>query len=104
MSDDFIPRAMGASVTLAFFEGQLEPVIILNFHHTDEEGNPTPDSQIAIHGDDMEASMPTLIAGVVRARTMAEMLTMYPEKRDEIVANLMFRWTGEIVSDEQAAE
>jgi hypothetical protein len=40
------------------------------------------------------------MGGCIRARVIQEMITIYPEKRDEIIKNIMFRWTGTIVEDE----
>jgi hypothetical protein len=92
--DDFIAKVTGCLVGISFFEGELEPVIVLTWHPM--EGD---DISVAISPEHLEGMMPEFIGACIRARTVAEMTTTYPEKRDEIIQNLMFRWTGTIVED-----
>ena len=93
--EEFIAKVLGCNIAISFFEGELEPVIVLAFHRLDEG----PDIQVAISPEHLEGVMPEFIGACIRARTVAEMTTTYPEKRDEIIQNLMFRWTGTIVED-----
>jgi hypothetical protein len=92
--EDFIAKVVGCGIGISFFEGELEPVITISWQPI--EGNPI---QIAISPEHLEGMLPEFIGACIRARTVAEMTTTYPEKRDEIIQNLMFRWTGTIVED-----
>jgi hypothetical protein len=95
MDDEFIPRVTGANIGISFFDGELEPVIILTFFPVDG-----PPVNLAISPQDLEGCIPPFMGGCIRARVIQEMVTIYPEKREEILKNIMFRWTGTIVEDE----
>jgi len=92
--DELIPKVFGCGLGISFFEGELEPVIVLSFHAVEGQ-----DISVALSPEHLEGMLPEFIGACIRARTVAEMTTTYPEKRDEIIQNLMFRWTGTIVED-----
>ena len=94
-NDEFISRAEGCNVVITFFEGEPDPVLVLGWRIV--EG---PDIKVAFLPDDLEQMLPVIIGAVIRARTVMEVTTIYPERREEIVKNLMFRWGGLIVEDE----
>jgi hypothetical protein len=96
MDEEFIPKVSGANIGISFFEGELEPVIVLTFHPVDG-----PPVNVAISPQDLESCMPAFIGAAIRARTVQELVTIYPEKREEMIKNIMFRWTGTIVGDEE---
>ena len=97
--DDFIAKVMGANIGISFFEGEPDPVIVLTFHPVEGQ-----DVSVAMTPDNLEGLMPQFIGACIRARTVVEMITTYPEKRDEIIQNLMFRWTGTIVEGDEGGE
>lgn len=72
----------------------MEPVIVLSWHPVDGE-----DLHVAITPEDLETCLPAFIGGCIRARVVQELVTIYPERRDELIKNIMFRWTGTIVED-----
>lgn len=90
--EEYIAKVIGANIGISFFEGEPDPVIVLTFHPVDGQ-----DVAVAMTPDNLEGLMPQFIGACIRARTVVEMITTYPEKRDEIIQNLMFRWTGTIV-------
>jgi hypothetical protein len=45
---------------------------------------------------EVDAAVGLILEGRVRAAVLREMLTMFPEQRDAILANVVFRWTGEV--------
>ena len=51
-------------------------------------------------GTALQGVIPEIIESVIRAKTVTEMFTIWPEQKDEIVKNLMFRWTGQVTGDE----
>lgn len=94
MSNDFpelVPHAMAASIGITFFPESADPVIVLTYH-LDDGGV----LRIGMSADEMESMIPTQLGAIVRARVITEMITLYPEKRDEILQNILFRWTGEL--------
>lgn len=99
-NDDYIPRAAGCNVAISFFEGEPDPVLVLGWRTVDDK----PDVQVAFLPDDLEQMLPVIIGAVIRARTVMEVTTIYPEQREEIVKNLMFRWAGVIVEEEGGEE
>jgi hypothetical protein len=92
--DEYIAKVIGCNIGISFFEGELEPVIVLVLHPVEGQ-----DIQVALAPDHLEGMLPEFIGACIRARVVAEMVTIYPEQRDEIIQNLMFRWTGTIVED-----
>lgn len=94
--EQYIAKVAGANIGISFFEGEPDPVIVLTLHPV--EGK---DISVALTPDHLEGMMPQFIGACIRARTVVELITTYPEKRDEIIQNLMFRWTGTIVEDDE---
>ena len=98
-NDEFIAKVIGCTLGISFFEGEPDPMVIVTLHPV--EGS---DLSVALAPDHLEGLMPQFIGACIRARTVMEMVTTYPEKRDEILQNLMFRWTGTIVEGEDGGQ
>jgi hypothetical protein len=107
MADDevaMIPRVLGMNLGISFFEETQDPVLVLNAvipvdaigeqlaHHAGVEGQCVV--PLAFTAQDLQDLIPQIIEGVIRCKTVIEMLTTWPEQRDEIIKNLTFRWTG----------
>ena len=92
MSDDDTPHfatpVHGAGVGITVFDVTADPVIVLTYHL---EGEVT--IHLSMTADELEATIPPIIGAVIRARVLTEMITLYPERRDEIIQNILFRWT-----------
>ena len=99
MSEDFIAKVTGCNIGISFFEGEPEPVIVLGWQPF--EGEPI---QVAISPEDLEAAMMPFLGACIRARVVQEMVTIYPEQREEIIKNIMFRWAGAIVEETENGE
>ena len=97
--EEFIPKVSGCNVGISFFEGELEPVVVLTFRPVEGE-----DISVALSAEDLEGMLPVVIGACIRTRTVTEMVTIYPEQREEIIQNLMFRWTGTLIMDEPPLE
>ena len=89
---EVVPHATGAVIGITFFPETPDPVLVITFHVGDEEGAPST-LRVGMSADELESMIPTMLGAVVRARVITEMTTVYPEKRDEILQNLLFRWT-----------
>jgi len=89
-----VPLATGANFGISVFEGHVDPVVVLAFPV--EGGNPV---QVAMFPDALESLVPLMVAACIRARVVNEMITTFPEQRDDILKNIMFRWTGTIEDD-----
>lgn len=98
MSDEFIAKITGCNISISFFEGEPEPVIVLTWHPLDSD-----DILMAISPENLEAMLPAITGAMIRARVVAEMTTIYPEKREEILQNIMFRWAGQIVEEDDGS-
>jgi hypothetical protein len=91
-----VPLATGANFGISFFEGHRDPVVVLTFPV--QGTNPV---QVGMTAEDLESILPIMVGAVIRSRVVTEMITTYPEQREEIVKNLMFRWTGTIVEEQE---
>ena len=117
MADDevaMIPRVVGLNLGISFFAESQDPVLVLNAilpvdamdsqlaHHGGVEGQCVV--PLAFMADDLQGLLPEITEGVIRCRTVIEMITLYPDKRDEIIKNLMFRWTGNLPEGEDEGD
>ena len=117
MADDevaMIPRVVGMNLGISFFEETADPVLVLNAiipdhamgeqlaHHAGVEGQCVV--PLAFTAGDLKALIPQIVEGVIRCQTVIEMLTTWPEKRDEIIKNQTFRWTGEVPESQDEAD
>lgn len=81
----------GVSLTLGLNEFN-DPLVSLVFQVGFEEDA----IEMVLNEPEVSAVITLTQEGLVRAQVMREMITMFPDKMDEIVATLMFRWTGSI--------
>jgi len=105
-----IPRVLGVNIGISFFEESTDPVIVINAvlsgdmlekqlaHFGGVEG--TCVVPLAFDPTALQGVIPEIIESVIRAKTVTEMFTIWPEQKDEIVKNLVFRWTGQVTGDE----
>ena len=93
---EFVPKATGINIGITFFEETTDPIVVLTYSLA--TGGTI---HVGMDGVDLESVIPIIVGAVVRARTITEMITLYPDKRDEIIRNIMFRWTGVIEGDEE---
>lgn len=112
MPDDettFIPRVLGVHLGINFFDESQDPVIIFNaMLPADMDGElahatESPDVVVlplAFTPGDLQALIPQIVESVIRSRTIMEMLTTWPEHREEILQNLVFRWTGQLEKED----
>lgn len=114
MSDEIamIPRVLSINLGINFFDEAADPVLVMNFAILEPEDGMEPrlsyhagvEGQrvvpLAFTAADISAVLPGLIEGVTRINTIVELLTTWPEKRDEIIRNLLFRWGGHIGQDD----
>jgi hypothetical protein len=87
MSERF-PSGFACNITLGIND---EPLLSLVFLGDDLEV-----SEIVLTEVEATAVLNILGEAAVRASMLREMITMFPEQRDSILATLMFRWTGEV--------
>jgi hypothetical protein len=59
---------------------------------------------LAFIPDQLQQLIPAVIEGVLRARTVQEMVTTWPDQRDSIMENLLFRWTTTLDPEEQGGD
>lgn len=101
MTDDsesvevFVPVIQGMHMGVTFFEGSSEPLIVVQMGANDADGEPMTFIG-AFNPFNLEALIPEIVEAVIRARTIMEMVTTWPEQREEILKNLAFRWTGHV--------
>ena len=101
MTDDsesvevFVPVIQGVRMGVTFFGDAPEPVIVMQMSAKDADGEPMTFIG-AFHPVNLEALIPEIVEAVIRARTIMEMVTTWPEQREEILKNLAFRWTGHV--------
>jgi hypothetical protein len=108
----FIPRVIGANLGINFFAPDSDPVLVMNCIIFEPE---TPEQEqlshfagvegqrvvpLAFHPADLEHMIDQIIEGLIRVRVVIEMTTTWPDKRDEIIRNLLFRWAGHVSDDE----
>jgi hypothetical protein len=106
----FIPRVLGLTHGISIFEESQDPVVVVSLllpNDVDVENlvYRTSDGMamvlpVAFTPSDLQMFVPEMIESVIRARTLTELLTTWPERRDEIIANVHFRWTGEVPPSE----
>ena len=85
---------IGVSLTLGLNEVN-DPLVSLVFQvaNTPEDEDTI---EMVLNESETAAVLALVQEGLVRSQVMREMITMFPDKMDEIVATLMFRWTGSI--------
>lgn len=99
-----IPGVQAVNLNINFFGETQDPILVMNCivsddflgqllaHHAGVEGQAV--IPLAFAPADLQQLIPQIIEGTVRARTIHEMVTTWPEQRDQIVENLFFRWTA----------
>jgi hypothetical protein len=104
MSDEMvsIPRVLGVNLNINFFGEMKDPALVMNLiisddfmgdalaHHAGLEGQMV--IPVAFLPEQLQQLVPPIIEAVLRARTIQEMITTWPEQRAEIMENLLFRW------------
>ena len=110
MSDDehvMVPHVAGLNIGIYFPGG--DPMLVLNAVLPVEAiemqlAYLRPDGLVvvplAIAAHELQKFIPEIIESVLRARTITEMITTWPENREEIMKNIAFRWTGQMVEDD----
>lgn len=105
-----IPRVLGVNLGVNFFGESQDPVVVFNAILPAE----VLGEQLAFHGgvpdqcvvplafapEDLQALVPQIVDSVIRSRSIMEMLTIWPDHRDEIIRNILFRWTGQITGED----
>lgn len=69
-----------------------EPVVSLLFQVPDEEDA----IEMVLGMDDLVSCIGSAQEALMRASVLREMLTMFPDQKDQILANVLFRWKGSI--------
>lgn len=85
MTDQF-PSGFACNITLGSND---EPLLGLVFMGEDLEV-----TEIVLTEMEAHAVLVVIDEAQHRAAVLREMITMFPEQRDSILENLMFRWTG----------
>lgn len=100
MSEEvFVPLIDGVRMGVSFFEEAPEPMIVISFVGHDADGDVTT-SYGAFAPQHLQGLIPEIVDAVIRAQTIMEMVTTWPEQREEILKNLAFRWTGSFDTSE----
>jgi hypothetical protein len=116
MTDEMvsIPRVLGVNLNINFFGEMKDPALVMNIiisddflgdvlaHHAGVEGQAV--IPLAFIPDQLQQLIPAVIEGVLRARTVQEMVTTWPDQRDSIMENLLFRWTTTLDPVEQGGD
>lgn len=106
MTDEatIIPRVLGVNMAISFFDETQDPVLVLNCilqedaltsqlaHHGGVEGQCVV--PLAFAPEHLKDLVGQIVEGTIRANVLREMVTIWPEQRDEIIQNLLFRWTA----------
>ena len=82
---------MGLSISIALNEID-EPVVSMLFQVPDDEDV----IEMVFDMQEIGAALGLSQEGMIRGNVLREMLTMFPDDKDKILANVMFRWTGMI--------
>lgn len=109
-----IPAVLGVNIGINFFAESQDPVLVLNCIIVEPEEDQPLSHFAGVEGQrvvplaftptELKALIPQIIEGVIRASTVVEMLTTWPEQRDEIIRNLLFRWAGHVSEDDEDGE
>ena len=91
-SDEVIvPQVIGVHFGVSFAGETPEPVVVVALR--------LADNQVHHYGfvpPDLQGIIPEMVESVIRAKTIMEMITTWPDQREEIIKNLAFRWTGAV--------
>lgn len=83
-------RVTGVNIAINLDEAD-DPYLLWQLHEEDGET-----IEAMFSADEVMGMFPYIIESLVRTRTLVEMMTLWPDRRKEIVQNALFRWAGVI--------